>query len=75
MGTILLSALIAHTAWHWMLDRIAVLRQFTFQWPALDGAFLAGAMRGVMLLLALTGALWLMFALYNKLNTQRGVDS
>jgi hypothetical protein len=30
MGTIILSALIAHTAWHWMLDRAALLRQYRF---------------------------------------------
>ncbi len=75
MGTILLSALVAHTAWHWMLDRIAVLRQFTFRWPAFDAAFAAGAMRALMLLLVVTGAVWLMFGLYKMLNTQRGVDS
>lgn len=28
MGTIILSALVAHTAWHWMLDRAATLRQY-----------------------------------------------
>ena len=74
MGTILLSALVAHTAWHWMLERWTVLRQFNFQWPAFDAAFFAGAMRGLILLLVLSAALWLMFGLYNKFNTQRGVD-
>ncbi len=74
MGTILLSALVAHTAWHWMLDRIAVLRQFTFQWPAFDLTLLAGAMRALALMLVLTGALWLMFGLYRQLNPQRGAD-
>ena len=28
VGTILLSALVAHTAWHWLLERFAVLRTF-----------------------------------------------
>src|SRR5471032_1868326 len=74
IGTILISALIAHTAWHWMLDRITVLQQFTVHWPAFDAAFLAAVMRGLMLLLVLSGAPWLMFGLYKKLNTQRGVD-
>jgi hypothetical protein len=72
MGTILLSAIVAHTAWHWMLDRSAVLRQFAFEWPALDGELLAGAMRGLMLLLVLAGALWLMLGLYRRLNPSRG---
>lgn len=74
IGTILLSALVAHTAWHWMLDRITVLEQFNFQWPAFDAAFFAGAMRALMLMLILTGALWLMFGLYRQLNRPRGAD-
>ena len=74
IGTILLSALVAHTAWHWMLDRITVLQQFTFQWPALDAAFLAGVMRALVFMLILTGVLWLMFGLYKKLNRPRGAD-
>ena len=43
MGTIILSALVAHTGWHWMLERGAILGRF--QPPALDAAFLAGALR------------------------------
>ena len=34
MGTIILSALVAHTAWHWMIDRYAVLSQYPIRWPA-----------------------------------------
>ena len=36
IGTIVLSALVAHTGWHWMTDRFAVLRQYRWQWSALD---------------------------------------
>ena len=32
MGTIILSALVAHTAWHWMTERFDRLRQFRFAW-------------------------------------------
>jgi hypothetical protein len=67
VGTILLSALVAHTAWHWMLDRGAVLRQYEFQWPAFDLALAAGAMRALALLLILAGAAWLMYGLYGRL--------
>src|SRR5437763_10878690 len=35
VGTIVLSALVAHTAWHWMIDRGSILRQYEFEWPAL----------------------------------------
>jgi hypothetical protein len=67
MGVILLSALVAHTAWHWMLDRLAVLRTYQFQLPVLDLAFLAGAMRTLMLLLILAGAVWVLSLIFGKL--------
>ena len=51
IGTIILSALVAHTAWHWMLERGEQLRQFP--WPALDAASLASAMRWLMAILSL----------------------
>ena len=41
MGTIILSALVAHTAWHWMIDRFGVLRQFP--WPQATAADVASA--------------------------------
>jgi len=75
VGTILLSALVAHTAWHWMLDRAAVLRQYRFQWPAFDLMLLAGAMRALMLALIVAGALWLMFGLYRRLRKTSPVGS
>src|SRR3984893_5171789 len=30
LGTVMLSAIVAHTSWHWMTERYAVLRQFRF---------------------------------------------
>jgi hypothetical protein len=57
MGVIILSALVAHTGWHWMLDRGAVLAMFPF--PTLDAAFLASLMRGAMAALILAALLWL----------------
>lgn len=32
IGVIILSAFIAHTAWHWLVDRWTVLRQYQFDW-------------------------------------------
>ena len=61
MGTILLSAIVTHTAWHWMLERLGLLRQFRFQWPVVDAAFLAGAVRWVMLMVVAGGFYWLVF--------------
>lgn len=74
MGTILLSALVAHTAWHWMLDRITVLREFNFQWPAFDLSLLGSAMQALTVILILAGALWLMLGVYRRLNAPRGAE-
>src|SRR6266513_594307 len=61
LGTIILSATVGHTAWHWMTERYAVLRQFRFGWPVIDAAFLASAMRWLMLLVIAGGLYWLVF--------------
>jgi len=58
MGTIILSALVAHTGWHWMIDRAATLRQFRFVWPTIDAAMLATALRVLMVAVLLAGLLW-----------------
>jgi hypothetical protein len=66
MGTIILSAFVAHTAWHWMLDRGAVLRQYQIQLPALDSTTTVLALRWLMLLLIAGGAAWAVFELYGR---------
>ena len=58
MGTVLLSALVAHTAWHWMLERGAALRAYDLRWPTMDAAFAIDAMRWAMLLLVAVGVAW-----------------
>ena len=58
MGTIILSALVAHTGWHWMLDRARVLGRFRFEWPVLTAALLATAFRWLIVLLFSGGMLW-----------------
>ena len=73
MGTIILSALVAHTAWHWMLDRGNALRAYRFQWPAFDAAFLVGLMRASMVTIVAACALWAMSALGRRLS-QRDVE-
>ena len=75
MGTILLSALVAHTAWHWMLERGAVLRRYEFTWPTLDAAFFAGVMRVLMLGLILGAAVWALYGLYRRLLEPRGAKA
>lgn len=71
MGTIILSAFVAHTAWHWMLDRGAVLAQYHVELPELSLSLVASAMRALMLLLIVGAAGWGMFELAGRLT--RGV--
>jgi HupE / UreJ protein len=66
-GTIVLSAVVAHTGWHWMLDRGGRLLQYDFQMPALDAALAAALLRWMMLGLIITGALWLLSLTYGWL--------
>ena len=63
MGTILLSALVAHTGWHWMTERGDALMQYRFEWPVLDAAFMAEMLRWLMLALIAGGMLWLLSTL------------
>jgi hypothetical protein len=67
IGIIMLSAIVAHSAWHWMTERVSTLRQYRFRWPELDAALLADVMRAAMLLLIVLGAGWLMLGLARRL--------
>jgi hypothetical protein len=55
--TIVLSLVIGHTAWHWLLERGERLGRFP--WPSLDAAAMAGAIRWLMALLILAALGWL----------------
>ena len=57
IGIIILSALVVHTGWHWMLERYDLLAKFPV--PKIDAALLASAMRGLMAMLALAGVVML----------------
>jgi len=58
MGTIILSAFVAHTGWHWMLERWERLRQFRITWPDWSAASMADAMRALMMLVIVAGLVW-----------------
>ncbi len=67
MGTIILSAFVAHTAWHWMLDRGAVLASYHVEMPELRPAFAASALRGLMFVVGIVAAAWAVFEVYGRL--------
>jgi len=66
IGAILLSALVAHSAWHWMIDRGGALTQYQFQMPVIDALFFAGLMRWAMMIIVIVGALWAMYELFRR---------
>jgi cation transporter-like permease len=67
MGTIILSAFVAHTAWHWLLDRGAVLASYHVELPEFTPALAASVVRGLMFLLVIGAAAWGVFELYRRL--------
>ena len=75
IGTILLSALLAHSAWHWMLDRGTSLTQFQLQMPILDSIFFSGLMRWGMLLILIALVLWGMYELFRRFSLVENVSS
>ncbi len=72
MGVIILSALVAHTAWHWMADRYGEFSQYPIQMPVMDLAFVAALMRWSMLLLILYAALRMLSGPFGRLIGQDG---
>jgi hypothetical protein len=68
IGVIILSVLIGHTGWHWMLERGERLGQFP--WPAFDAATLASAMRWLIALAVMAAGMWAVNAALRK----RGLD-
>jgi hypothetical protein len=68
-GAIVLSGLVAHTAWHWIVSRGAELRLYdiTLALPAFDSQLLPGALRWGILLVVVGSLLWVMSRVFPKL--------
>ena len=58
IGTIVLSTLITHTGWHWMIERASQFSQYTITWPEWNAAFLASAARWLMAIVVVSGIVW-----------------
>ena len=56
MGTIILSAFVAHTGWHWLEERAGQLSQFPV--PAFDLAMLAVMMQWLTVLVTIAALAW-----------------
>lgn len=66
VGTIILSAILAHSAWHWMSERGTEFLAYQLYMPVMNYAFFALLMRWLMLALIIGSAVWMLFALYRR---------
>jgi hypothetical protein len=57
VGAIVVSALVAHTAWHWMTERGSGLGGFG--WPAMDAVLLLTLVRWMLAAVIVAGLIWL----------------
>lgn len=66
VGIILLSALVAHSAWHWMTERWSALMDYDIRMPIVNSDFYAGLWQWGMLIVVASTVLWAMNSLFNK---------
>jgi len=63
-GTIILSAFVAHTAWHWSAERWERLREY--EWPAPGLLTILWTARVLLVVVAAAGAAWLIAINYRR---------
>ena len=73
IGTIVLSVLVAHTAWHWMVDRAEILRQYP--WPELSVSLITMTVGWLIFALVLAGLAWSVSRLLSRRTTTNSGDS
>lgn len=66
MGVIILSALVAHSAWHWMAERWTVLMAYEISFPVINTAFYASLTQWGILLIVAIATLWVMQNLFGR---------
>lgn len=54
------SALVAHSGWHWMTDRLEVLSAYQLTMPVFDSVFMLGVLRACLLLAVAAAVAWVM---------------
>ncbi|HSH75930.1 MAG TPA: HupE/UreJ family protein [Longimicrobiales bacterium] len=75
LGTIALSAFLAHTGWHWMTERGGELLQYNFTVPAPSFSLAATLLRWIMLALIVVGAAWILRAVFRLLPGATGAGA
>jgi len=67
VGVIILSALVAHTGWHWMVERGGRFLAYDLRFPVANGALLAAALDWLLLLALAGAAAWGLGTLFARL--------
>ncbi len=57
IGVIIMSALVVHTAWHWMTERWGLLRQV--EWPELTVSSALVGVRWLMAIVIVSALVWM----------------
>lgn len=58
LGIIILSALVAHTGWHWMVERAGDLSRYPFQWPDWNAGAMASLLWWLMWIAIAAAIVW-----------------
>ena len=66
IGIVFLSALVAHTGWHWLVERVGVLRRIRYVWPELTPAFFTNVLAWTVGIGVVAGAVWLVSGFITK---------
>jgi hypothetical protein len=66
MGTIILSAFVAHSGYHWLTERGSRLMMYQFQMPAFDTTFFLMVVRWLIVLTIAAAAAWLISGLVGR---------
>lgn len=72
MGVIVLSALVAHTGWHWMTERGSQLLQYDMPRFAWNRGLATGALRWLLLGVVLVAVLWGLGRVYRRFGATAG---
>ena len=68
VGVVVISAILAHSAWHWMTARFATLREYQLTLQPMDAVMLATLLRWAMLLLIVLGVGWALSGAWSRLS-------
>lgn len=74
VGVVVLSALVAHTGWHWMTERFGVLRAFDVGWADLGAAVMGSGLRWMFAGLILATLAWVLVRRFGPVRVRGGSE-